>query len=152
MKMKTSSSVLIIGGGPSGVELASDITASYPQKKVTLVHNGPRLLGFIGQKAGSKALDWLRSKNVDVLLEQSVDINTLPEGDGIYITSAGEAISADCHFICVNRPLGTAWIMETILKDCLDKYGQIMVDEHLRVKGRSNIFAIGDIVDIPVRP
>ncbi|URD73970.1 Pyridine nucleotide-disulfide oxidoreductase [Musa troglodytarum] len=152
IKMRTSSSVLVIGGGPTGVELASDIASVYPDKKVTLVHNGPRLLGFIGHKAGNKALDWLRSKNVDVLLEQSVDLDSISEADGIYITSAGEAIAADCHYVCVNRPLGTSWMRESIVKDSMDKYGQLMVDEHLRVKGRNNIFAIGDITDVPVSP
>ncbi|KAG6531028.1 hypothetical protein ZIOFF_004798 [Zingiber officinale] len=149
-KMKNSSSILIIGGGPSGVELASDIAASYPEKKVTLVHSGPRLLGFIGSKAGSKALEWLRSKNVDVLLEQTIDLDTFQANKGVYITSAGEAIAADVHYLCVRRPLGSAWLKESVVKDCLDKYGQLMVDEHLRVKGFNNIFAIGDIIDVPV--
>ncbi|KAG6535289.1 apoptosis-inducing factor homolog B-like [Zingiber officinale] len=150
-KMKNSSSILIIGGGPSGVELASDIAASYPEKKVTLVHSGPRLLGFIGSKAGSKALEWLRSKNVDVLLEQTIDLDTFQANKGVYITSAGEAIAADVHYLCVRRPLGSAWLKESVVKDCLDKYGQLMVDEHLRVKGFNNIFAIGDIIDVPER-
>ncbi|RZR77995.1 hypothetical protein BHM03_00003215 [Ensete ventricosum] len=149
--MRTSSSVLVVGGGPTGVELASDIASVYPDKKVTLVHSGPRLLGFIGHKAGNKALDWLRSKNVDVLLEQSVDLDSISEADGIYITSAGEAIAADCHYVCVNRPLGSSWLRESIVKDSMDKYGQLMVDEHLRVKARNNIFAIGDIIDVPER-
>ncbi|XP_042423113.1 apoptosis-inducing factor homolog B-like [Zingiber officinale] len=151
LKMRSSSSVLIIGGGPSGVELASDIASNYPEKKVTLVHSGSRLLGFIGCKAGNKALEWLRSKNVDVLLEQTIDLNSLPDSNGIYITSAGEAIAADVHFVCVNNPLGSSWLQESVLSDRLDKRGQLMVDEHLRVKGRSNIFAVGDIVDIHER-
>ncbi|CAL9107958.1 unnamed protein product [Musa textilis] len=151
-KMRTSSSVLIIGGGPAGVELASDIASVYPEKKVTLVHSGSRLLGFIGRKAGNKALEWLRSKNVDVLLEQSIDLDTISEADGIYMTSAGEAIAADCYYVCVNRPLGSSWLKKSmVLKDSLDIYGQLKVDGHLRVKGRNNIFAIGDIVDVPER-
>ncbi|WOL03513.1 apoptosis-inducing factor [Canna indica] len=151
IKMRIASSILIIGGGPTGVELASDITAVYPDKKVTLVHSGPRLLGFIGHKAGNKALEWLRSKNVDVLLEQYVDLESMPPANGIYMTSAGEAIAADLHFLCVKRPLGSSWLKQTSLKDCLDKYGQVMVDEHLKLIGRKNVFAIGDITDIPER-
>ncbi|RWW29990.1 hypothetical protein BHE74_00036302 [Ensete ventricosum] len=133
VNMRTSSSVLIIGGGPAGVELASDIASVYPDKKVTLVHSGSRLLGFIGRKAGNKALEWLRSKNVDVLLEQSIDLDTISESDGIYMTSAGEAIAADCYYVCVNRPLGSSWLKKSmVLKDSLDVYGQLKVDEHLR--------------------
>ena len=37
-----------------------------------------------------------------------------------------------------------------MLKNDLDGQGRIKVDEKLRVKGKDNIFAIGDITDIPV--
>nr|CAD1818020.1 unnamed protein product [Ananas comosus var. bracteatus] len=149
VKIQNSGSVLIVGGGPTGVELAAEIAVDYPDKKVTLVHNGPRLLEFIGRKASNKALDWLKSKKVEVLLDQSVDLNSISEADRVYTTSSGETIEADSHFLCVDRPLGSSWLAETALKNSLDKYGRLMVDEHLRVRGHSNIFAVGDITDIP---
>lgn len=151
-KIQSANSILIVGGGPTGVELAGEITTDFPEKKVTLVHKGPRLLEFIGSKAGHKSLRWLTSRNVEVKLEQAVDLNSISDGDGgqVYQTSNGESIQADCHFICVGKPLATAWLNETILKSSLDKSGWLMVDEFLRVKGCSNIFAIGDITDIPV--
>ncbi|CAL9083656.1 unnamed protein product [Musa textilis] len=148
-KIKSSQSVLIIGGGPTGVELAGEIAVDYPDKKVTIVHKGSRLLEFIGHKASKKTLDWLTSKKVKVFLEQSVDLDIISEGDGVYTTSTGEKISADCHFVCVGKPLGSSWLQDSALRDCLNKNGRLMVDEYLRVKGRSNIFAIGDITDVP---
>ncbi|XP_010928693.1 uncharacterized protein [Elaeis guineensis] len=148
-KIKSSSSVLIIGGGRMGVELAGEIAADYPEKNVTLIHDGPRLLEYIGPKASNKALKWLKSKRVEVLLEQSVDLDSITEGERVFTTSAGKSITADCLFVCVgSRPLGSTWLQETFLKESLDKSGRLMVDETLRVKGRSNIFAIGDITDI----
>ena len=36
--------------------------------KVTLVHGGERLLEFLGPKASTKALKWLQSKKVTVVL------------------------------------------------------------------------------------
>ncbi|GMI84114.1 hypothetical protein like AT3G44190 [Hibiscus trionum] len=148
-KIQSAQSVLIVGGGPSGVELAGEIATDFPGKKVTLVHKGPRLLEFIGTKASDKSLGWLRSKKVEVKLEQAVDLNSTSDGSRVYRTSTGESIEADCHFLCVAKPLATTWLSETILENNLDKNGRLMVDEHLRVKGRSNIFAIGDITDIP---
>ncbi|XP_008789646.1 apoptosis-inducing factor homolog B-like isoform X3 [Phoenix dactylifera] len=146
--IKSSSSVLIIGGGRMGVELAGEISVDYPEKKVTLIHKGPRLLEFIGAKASNKALKWLKLKGVDVLLEQSVDLDSITEGERVFTTSAGKSVSADCHFVCVGRPLGSTWLQETFLKESLDKSKRLMVDKNLRVKGRRNIFAIGDITDI----
>ncbi|RDY08003.1 Apoptosis-inducing factor-like A [Mucuna pruriens] len=148
-KIKSAHSILIIGGGPTGVELAGEIAVDFPDKKITLVHKGSRLLEFIGAKAGDKSLKWLKSKNVVVKLEQSVDLNASTDGQKIYQTSNGETIEADCHFLCIGKPLSSAWLNETVLKNDLDVQGRIKVDEKLRVNGRSNIFAIGDITDIP---
>ncbi|KAH1232484.1 Apoptosis-inducing factor A [Glycine max] len=132
LKIKFAQSILIIGGGPTGVELA-----------------GARLLEFVGAKAGDNTLNWLKSKNVVVKLEQSVDLNAFTDGQKIYQTSNGETIEADCHFLCVGKPLASAWLKETVLKNDLDGQRRIKVDERLRVKGWNNIFAIGDVTDIP---
>jgi NADH dehydrogenase FAD-containing subunit len=148
-KIESSESVMIIGGGPTGVELAAEIAVDYPGKKVTLIHRGPRLLEFIGEKASKKCLDWLTSKKVDVLLQQSVDLGSLSDTEKVYKTSGGETVTADCHFVCITRPL-SSWLHDTILKESLDSKGRVMVEKDLTVKGYNNIFAIGDITDIPV--
>ena len=149
-KIESSGSVLIIGGGPTGVELAGEIVVDYPDKKVTLIHRGPRLVEFIGDKASKKTLDWLTSKKVDVLLQQSVDLGSLSDTEKVYKTSGGETVTADCHFVCIGKPLSSSWLHDTILKESLDNKGRVMVEKDLRVKGYNNIFAIGDITDIPV--
>ncbi|CAN8255120.1 unnamed protein product, partial [Cochlearia groenlandica] len=147
-KIKSSESILIVGGGPSGVELAAEIAVDFPAKKVTLVHNGPRLLEFVGQKAADKAFEWLNSKNVEVILNQRVDLNSATDGNKTYRTSGGETVHADCHFLCIGKPLSSQWLKQTNLKDKLDGKGRVMVDEYLRVNGLKNVFAIGDITDI----
>ncbi|KAJ8551614.1 hypothetical protein K7X08_021629 [Anisodus acutangulus] len=136
-----------VGGGPTSVELAAEISVDFPDKKVTLVHRGSRLLEFIGERASKKALNWLTSKKVEVIMGQSVDVNSA--SDGVYKTSGGETVVADCHLVCIGTPFGSAWLKETILKDSLDSRGRLMVDSNLRIKGHSNIFAIGDITDVP---
>ncbi|MED6120188.1 hypothetical protein PIB30_018586 [Stylosanthes scabra] len=149
-KIKSSNSILIVGGGPTGVELAAEIAVDFPEKKVTIVHKGSRLLEYIGTKASRKTLKWLKSKKVDVKLEQSVELDNNDDNNNskIYETSSGERIEADSHFVCVGKPVGSAWLRETILKDDLDDEGRIKVDEYLRVKGKTNIFATGDITDV----
>ncbi|XP_009798911.1 uncharacterized protein [Nicotiana sylvestris] len=147
-KIKSSSSILIIGGGQTGVELAAEISVDYPDKKVTIVHRGSMLLEFIGERASKKVVNWLKSRNVEIILGQSVDVSAVKDGH-VYKTSGGESIDAECHFICIGKPIGSGWIKETALKDSLDIHGRLMVDSNLRVKGRSNVFGIGDITDIP---
>ena len=41
--VKAASSILIIGGGPTGVELAGEVAAAYPEKKVAIVQSGGSL-------------------------------------------------------------------------------------------------------------
>lgn len=149
-KIKSSESILIVGGGPSGVELAAEIAVDFPEKKVTIVHNGPRLLEFVGQKAADKAFDWMKSKKVEVILNQRVDLSSASDGNKTYRTSGGETVHADCHFLCTGKPLSSEWLKRTVLNDNLDGKGRLMVDEYLRVQGRKNVFAIGDITDVPV--
>ncbi|KAK6933578.1 FAD/NAD(P)-binding domain [Dillenia turbinata] len=146
-RIESAHSILIVGGGPTGVELASEIAVDFPGKKVKLVHRGSRLLEFVGHKASKKALDWLTKMGVEVILDQSVDLSSAE--DGIYQTSRGETIAADCHFVCIGSPIGSSWLKETFLKDNLDSQGKLVVDENLRVKGHNNIFVIGDITNIP---
>ncbi|KAL5709151.1 hypothetical protein ACHQM5_019871 [Ranunculus cassubicifolius] len=149
-KIRSSNSILIIGGGPTGVELAGEISVDFPQKKVTLVNKGARLMEFVNPKASKKALRWLVSKNVEVLLDQSIDVNSITDGKKTtYQTSSGQTIVADCHFVCVGTPLSGPWLRDTVLKGLLDTRGRLMVDEHLKVKTRKNVFAVGDITDIP---
>ncbi|KAI3875608.1 hypothetical protein MKX03_001559 [Papaver bracteatum] len=148
-RIKLADSVLVIGGGSTGVELAGEIAVDFPEKKLTLVHKYMRLLDFIGPKASCKALDWFISKNVNVILGQTVDLESHQNGNKIYKTSGGETIMADCHFYCAGIPWGMSWLKDSVLRDAVNDGGRVMVDEHLRVKGRKNIFAIGDITDIP---
>ncbi|RZC84146.1 hypothetical protein C5167_046934 [Papaver somniferum] len=148
-KIESADSILIIGGGPSGVELAGELAVDFPGKKVTLVHSRLRLLDFVGAKASKKALDWLTSRKVEVILDQLVDLKSHSDGDKTFKTSTGETIVADIHFFCVGKPLSSSWIKDSVLNEAVDARGRVMVDEHLRVKGRKNVFAIGDITDIP---
>jgi apoptosis-inducing factor 2 len=115
-----------------------------------LVHKGSRLLEFIGTKASTKALKWLKSKKVEVLLEQTIDLDSISESSREFTTSAGTTITADCHFITIGKPLSSGWMRDSILKDSLDEHGRLKVDDKLRVEGHDKIFAIGDITDVKV--
>ncbi|KAJ7981227.1 putative Apoptosis-inducing factor [Quillaja saponaria] len=109
----------------------------------------PDCWNLSAQKQQEKAVKWLTSKKVELKLEQRVNLSSISDVEKMYQTSNGETINADCYFVCTGKALGSTWIKETILKDDLDNHGRVKVDEYLKVKGRQNIFAIGDITDIP---
>lgn len=45
LQIKKSTDIVIIGGGPVGVELSGEIGTDLPDKKVTLIHSKPSLIG-----------------------------------------------------------------------------------------------------------
>eukprot|EP00246_Nothoceros_aenigmaticus_P008818 TRINITY_DN2390_c0_g1_i1.p1 TRINITY_DN2390_c0_g1~~TRINITY_DN2390_c0_g1_i1.p1 ORF type:complete len:354 (-),score=66.34 TRINITY_DN2390_c0_g1_i1:317-1378(-) len=146
-KVIGASSILIVGGGPVGVELAGEIVTDFPTKKVTLVQSGSRLLEFIGPKASTKTLDWLVSKKVEVILDDRVEFE---DGSSAAPTSTknGKPLSATAHFVTVGRKVGSAWLKESSLSSLLDQDGRLKVGETLAVEGKTNIFAVGDITNI----
>nr|GEX44766.1 apoptosis-inducing factor homolog B [Tanacetum cinerariifolium] len=119
-KIKAAQSVLIVGGGPTGVQLAGEIAVDFLEKKITLVHKGERLLGFLGPKASKKTLDWLTSKHIEVKLEQTVNLEDVADGSRLLKTSACEIIRADCHFWCIGKPSASLWLRDTILRNSMD--------------------------------
>lgn len=79
--------VVIVGGGPIGVELAGEITTVYPDKRVTQTHATDRLLPALGKGASRKAQRVLERRGVRVLLGQRA---TAEPGAGPVRLSSGE--------------------------------------------------------------
>lgn len=147
-KIKDAKTVVIIGGGPTGVELAGEIAVDFPEKKVILIHGGARLIEFVGEKASRKALASLKSKRVEVHLNERVDLSTISETTTSFTTNSGKIIEADCHFVCIGKKVGSSWLKDTMFVESLDENGQIKVDSSLRVDGKTNVFAAGDIINV----
>ena len=68
IKIEGSSSVVIIGGGAVGVELAGEILDRYPDKKITVLNSGEKLLNNVklGEKLQDKAREALEAQGVVV--------------------------------------------------------------------------------------
>ncbi|KAH9303070.1 hypothetical protein KI387_014653 [Taxus chinensis] len=147
-KIKDAKTVLIIGGGPTGVELAGEIAVDFPEKKVILLHSGPRLLEFVGEKASRKALAWMKSHKVEVHLNERIDLESLTETTTSFTTNGGKSIHADCHFVCIGKKLGSSWMKDSPFGGSVDERGQVKVDSNLRVEGTTNVFAAGDIINV----
>lgn len=131
------------------MELATEIAVDFPEKKVTLVHEGPRLMPSLGPNASEKALRWLTSRGVEVLLQQSVELDSAGDHCRDFTASAGRKITADCHFVCAGRPVvSTPWLEETMMKDKLERFGRLMANSNLTVNGHKNVFTIGGIAEV----
>ncbi|XP_017318970.1 apoptosis-inducing factor 2 isoform X2 [Ictalurus punctatus] len=66
-EVQAADSVLVIGGGATGVEMAAEIRTEYPNKKVILIHSRDAL-------ADSELLPSVREEARQVLLEKGVEL------------------------------------------------------------------------------
>ncbi|SED62402.1 NAD(P)/FAD-dependent oxidoreductase [Streptomyces sp. PAN_FS17] len=141
----TAEHVLVVGGGPSGVELAAEIRLARPGARVTLAHSGPELLHATGgARAGRKARRWLESHDVQVWLDSFMS----PGNDfGTYRDARGNLIEADRSFWATGTTPNTLWLRLAGHGDWLNGTGHVKVDEALRLRGRLDVFAVGDVND-----
>ena len=142
---------VIVGGGPTGVELAGALSElknnvfpkDYPELEMShmdiyLVEAGPRLLNGMSEKASEKAKQYLESMGVKVMLNAAVK-----SYDGYEVTfNTGEKLISRM-LIWAAGVKGSA--VKGLKPEVMTRPGRLLVDEFNRVKGYEDIFAIGDI-------
>ena len=145
--------VVVVGGGPTGVELAGlipdvargfcrDFRRADPSKtRVVLVEGGPRLLTSMPEELSARTLRDLQELGVEVRLSSIV---TRVTPDAAYIGderipthtilwAAGNAASP------LTRGLGAP----------IDRAGRVQVEPDLSVPGHPEVFVIGDMAAVP---
>lgn len=140
-------SVLVIGGGPVGTELAADI-AAYGKRRgraiiVTLVDSKDRLIPGYSRSAGERLEEKLSALSVTVILNQRAEM--LEDGTWA-LKGSGKPLKADV----VLHATGVGPSAPDIFgenAECI-RDGWIRTDAYGRVFGtRGNIFAAGDCCD-----
>jgi NADH dehydrogenase FAD-containing subunit len=140
--------VLILGAGPAGLELSGEIKAFYPDKHVTIVDIADDILtGPYDQALRDELRRQLDALGIEVRLGRALrDLPSAPPAtlDAIRITTEdGNELVADIWF----RAFGVRPHSEYLDSERRDERGYIRVDEHLRVVGETNVFALGDVAD-----
>lgn len=137
--LSAAKSVLVIGGGAVGVELAGEIASAFPDKRITLSHSGRALLDNMKAKMQRKALEQLTASGVEVKLNRRF----VNEGNRYHCKLSDESIQADVVYNCIGMVPNTNFLRAE-LTHVLDSKGLIQVDEFMRVKGYDNLYALGD--------
>ena len=144
-------SFLVVGGGPSGVEMAGALgemkkfilPKEYPELspddvRITLVEGTGKLLGAMREKSSEKALKYLKDLMVDVRL------NTTMKGyNDKYVTFGDDTKEYWETVIWTAGVKGEP--MPGLPAEVMGRGGRIVVDDYNRVKGLEDVMAVGDI-------
>ncbi|XP_037552318.1 apoptosis-inducing factor 2 [Nematolebias whitei] len=152
-QFQAADSVLVVGGGATGVEMASEIKTEYPDKKVVLIHSrialaDTELLPSVRQQAKEVLLE----KGVELLLGQKVSnlselrLNVTQKNTEVK-TDKGETLTTDLIVCCAGLKINSAAYASSI-PDSLAENGALKVNDHLQVEGFANIYAVGDCADV----
>ncbi|HEY9045423.1 MAG TPA: NAD(P)/FAD-dependent oxidoreductase [Ohtaekwangia sp.] len=142
---------VIVGGGPTGVELAGALSElknhvfpkDYPELELShmdihLVEANARVLNGMSEKASKKALEYLQNMGVKVHLNCVVKSY---DGHEVLFNTGEKLITRTMIWAAGIK--GQA--IQGIAADSLGRGARIKTDAYSRVKGYENIFAIGDI-------
>lgn len=142
---------VIVGGGPTGVELSGALTELkknvFPkdykeldmrQMDIHLIEASPRLLNGMSTQAGDKAFEFLTEMGVKVHLNAAVKSY---DGYEVVLSTGEKLISKSLIWAAgvKGNPI------EGINPELITRGNRLQVDEFNRVKGYENIFAIGDV-------
>lgn len=128
------SSMVVIGGGATGVQLSGAASVAHPSLTIHLVEATSRLLAGMPGACSSGARRILEGRNVEIHLGSSVERITkqgaVVDGallEGLVVWAGGFWASAQRYGVPTAED------------------GRILVEEDLRVSGRHRTFAAGDI-------
>ncbi|KII89965.1 hypothetical protein PLICRDRAFT_108307 [Plicaturopsis crispa FD-325 SS-3] len=105
-EVEASESILIVGGGALGIQYATDIASLYPNKRVTLLHSRNRLLPRYTEEMHNEILRALRELNVEVILGERLDKESL-KTPGTVRTLSGRELAADLLLLCTGQAPNT---------------------------------------------
>lgn len=78
LQVAKSNKIVVIGGGPVGVELVGELASDFPDKKVTLMHNREQILDDrLSRKFVKKIQDGMKALKVETVLGERVDMDDL---------------------------------------------------------------------------
>ncbi|TCL00393.1 NADH dehydrogenase FAD-containing subunit [Shimia isoporae] len=148
-RLKTAETVVIVGAGAVGTELAGEIASAQPGKKITLISSDDTLFPMYPAKLGANLERKLKKLGVTVVLGQRVqDLQRLDQPyEGSVTLADGSEIAGDMIFPVIgSRPQAT--LIKSLPGVQEGTLGRVRTDGWLRPSDYANVFVAGDIADV----
>lgn len=145
---------VVVGGGPTGVELAGAIAeiatmtlhrdfrwVDPREAEIILLEGGERILGSFSPKASAYAARILSHLGVRVRTREAVQ----EISEGLVVTTRGAIRAQTVLWAAGVRPSA----LNETLGAPLDRTGRVLVEPDLSLPGYPDVFAVGDAVAVP---
>ncbi|KAL9064022.1 MAG: hypothetical protein Q9161_009127, partial [Pseudevernia consocians] len=150
-------SIVISGAGPTGVETAGELAATYgSEKDITLIISGEHVLQASLvlpsvsqvverdlQKLGVKLVRNTKVKHVQTHAKGEED----PAAQTTLTLSNGSTLVADLYLPLFGVQVNTSFVPTNLL----DSAGNLILDKTLRVAGTKNVWGIGDVGNLEAK-
>ncbi|KAJ2966689.1 hypothetical protein NQ176_g10030 [Zarea fungicola] len=135
--------VVVVGGGAAGVEVATDAKSLYPNKHIILVHSRSAVMHRFGKELQKAAMEGLKRLEVEVILEDRV----IEEDDANGSVTLKSGRKINCDYFQPNSS-----ILSTLSPISISSSGYIKVKPTLQVIDEKfqNIYSCGDVTDTDV--
>jgi NADH dehydrogenase len=143
--------VVVVGGGPTGVELAGALSEmkntilpkdytelNFKQMRIILLEASPKLLGAMSAASGEKVVDYLRQMGVEVLTGIAVKDY---DGQTVFL-SDGSIIRSKCLIWAAGVK---GFSLKGIPASALAPNERILVNTFNEVADMRDVFSLGDI-------
>jgi NADH dehydrogenase FAD-containing subunit len=153
--------ILIVGGGPCGIELAGEIRDEYLDKRLTIIHSQPQLgnASYIPLHYHRQLLHLLESSNVNVLLNDRAILPAQRQQQTAFVpahplpaTRNGADLSdVDFVFLASSSKPNVDWVQASF-PDLVAENGFVKVKSSLQVDHPTlahSVFVIGDVAALP---
>jgi len=141
-KLKNAQTVLIIGGGYIGTEIAAEITTKQSDLQVIMVHAKDRILPRSPKYASNYAMKFLKKRGITFLFNDTIVKHPSKRE---FITTNGKRIDADVCIWCAGLKVDTSYL-EGFPSNTTNAHNQINVNDYLQFVNYSHIFAGGDVI------
>lgn len=136
--------VSVVGGGLSGVEIASELRESRPDLNIRIIDRGPSILSSFPDKLQGYVREWFTEHNVEMLSHVS-----LRQVDPLVLYNGEQEIATDLT-------VWTAGIQPSPIVQRLpvpkDNQGRVLLNEYHQMPSNPEVFVVGDCASLPFSP
>lgn len=148
-KVLNAENISVIGAGALGIEVAGELKERFPSKSITLIHPHNHIPPetFASPNFINKVKHEVLQSGINLKLNTRIE-KELENKD--LLTTTGETIKSDLNIWCTSHPNNVEPLLPFLKNSIESTKKEVIVDTNFLVKDSKNIFAIGDIVHLPI--